>query len=255
VARRAALRPLILCYHAVSPAWDCDEAVTPAALERQVRSLLDRGLRPRTISELGSESRSEPTFAVTFDDAFASLGTHALGVLERLGVRATVYAPTNYVESGEPMRWGKLGRWAGTEHEAELRPLSWDGVRALAGAGWEVGSHTASHPHLTGLAPEEAEGELRASRAAVEEALQRPCASIAYPFGDYDERVAGRAKAAGYASGVTLRDGLRLPLPWPSDFEIPRQGVYRETGRAQFWLMTSRPVLRLRQAELKRARS
>ena len=240
--------PLVLCYHAVSSDWEGEEAIDPAALERQVRQLLDRGMRPRTISELasGNGEDSEPAFAVTFDDAFESLQTRALPVLERLGVRATVYAPTDYVDSGELMRWGKLDRWAGTLHESELRPLDWDGVRALAAAGWEVGSHTASHPHLPELDPEAADRELRSSRSAIEEALQRPCTSIAYPFGDFDERVLDQTRAGGYATGVTLLDGLRRPLPWPSDLEIPRQGVYRGTGQTQFRLMTSPLVLRLR---------
>ena len=246
MAPRAGSPPLVLCYHAVSPGWDCAEAVKPAVLERQVRNLLDRGLRPRTISELESGDASEAAFAITFDDAFESLQTHALSLLERLGVPATVYAPTNYVESGELMRWGKLGRWAGTPHEGELRPLSWDGVRALVAAGWEVGSHTASHPHLTELDAEAADRELRTSRSAVEEALQRPCASIAYPFGDHDAEVVRKAGDAGYRSGVTLLDGLRRPLPWLSELEIPRQGIYRGTGKAQFRLMTSPRVLRLR---------
>lgn len=246
MAPEAGPPPLVLCYHAVSPGWDCAEAIEPAVLEGQVRNLLDRGLRPRTISELLSPDSSEATFAITFDDAFESLQTHALPLLERLGVPATIYAPTNYVESGELMRWGKLGRWAGTPHEEELRPLSWDGVRALAAAGWEVGSHTASHPHLTELGPEEADRELRTSRSAVEEALQRPCESIAYPFGDYDAGVVRNAGDAGYASGVTLLDGIRRRLPWTSDLEIPRQGVYRGTGNAQFRLMTSPLLLRLR---------
>ena len=252
--RRAGPFPLVLCYHAVSPDWDCDEAIDPTALEGQVRHLLDRGLRPRTISDLDREdpeSPAAPAFAVTFDDAFESLQTRALPVLERLGVPATVYAPTDYVESGDLMRWGKLGRWKGTRHERELRPLTWDGVRALAAAGWEVGSHTASHPHLTELGPAEAERELQSSRGAIEQALQRSCTSIAYPFGEFDGQVVERAAAAGYATGVTLLDGLLRPLPWRSELEMPRQGVYRNTGHGQFRLMTSRLILGIRTARLR----
>ena len=243
--RTAGQPPLVLCYHAVSPTWESDEAIHPAALERQVRHLLERGMEPRTVSDLG-EHGGEGAFAITFDDAFDSLRTRALPLLERLGVPATVYAPASYVESGELMRWGKLERWAATDQESELRPLSWDGVRELARAGWEVGSHTSSHPRLTEIAPEDADRELRSSRSAIEEALGRPCTSIAYPFGDYDERLAGQARAAGYVTGVTLLDGLRRRLPWPNDLEIPRQGIYRGTGHMQFRLMTSPLVLRLR---------
>jgi peptidoglycan/xylan/chitin deacetylase (PgdA/CDA1 family) len=62
----------------------------------------------------------------------------------------------------------------------------------------EVGSHTLTHPDLRGLGDAELDAELRGSRAAVEELTGRPCRTFAYPFGLYDERVAGRVRAAGY---------------------------------------------------------
>jgi hypothetical protein len=39
-------RPLVLCYHAVSEHWEDPLAVTLAALERQLRTLLARRYRP-----------------------------------------------------------------------------------------------------------------------------------------------------------------------------------------------------------------
>src|SRR5690242_17980600 len=50
--RRADAMPdvLVLCYHAVSPVWPAALSVTPAALERQLGRLLDRGYRATTFA-------------------------------------------------------------------------------------------------------------------------------------------------------------------------------------------------------------
>ncbi len=50
-----------------------------------------------------------------------------------------------------------------------------------------------------------------------------PCLSVAYPYGDHDDRVVRAAREAGYALGVTIprRSEVPLPLAWP------RVGVYQ----------------------------
>ena len=55
---RAGVRPLVLCYHAVSETWHHELSVPPDVMERQLRLLLDRGYRPATAAEAvtGAES-------------------------------------------------------------------------------------------------------------------------------------------------------------------------------------------------------
>jgi peptidoglycan/xylan/chitin deacetylase (PgdA/CDA1 family) len=212
---------LALCYHAVSDDWSSHLAVATARFERQVRSLLDHGYRAVTFTDLVTAATDGRTFAVTFDDAYASVDRYASPILERLGVVATVFVPTDYVDAGEPATWRGMERWVGTAEESELELMRWDELRALAAAGWEIGSHTRSHARLTELAGAELDAELRGSRDVVEDRLQRACRSVAYPYGgfdtDVDRATARAAAAAGYDAGCTVPRRLWPPEPllWP----------------------------------------
>jgi peptidoglycan/xylan/chitin deacetylase (PgdA/CDA1 family) len=141
---------VVLCYHAVSPRWPADLSVTPEAFERQLRVLLARGYRGATfVDAVASPARK--TIVVTFDDAYLSVLELGKPILDRLGLPASVFVPTDYPGRDGPMTWPGIDQWLGGPHEAELRPMSWEQLGGLADAGWEIGSHTCSHPHLTQL--------------------------------------------------------------------------------------------------------
>ena len=236
---------LILCYHGVSEGWPSEAAIAPAALRRQLAHLLGRGYRALTLSAAIADPEPGKTLVVTFDDAHRSVAELAFPILTSLGVPATLFVPTDFADEQELMTWSTLGRWVGTEHEAELRCMGWDRIRELAGAGWEIGSHTCTHPDLTAISPAEAEGELRRSREECEARLQRACGSLAYPFGRCDAGVAELARSAGYGQAVTLGSRAFEPLRF-EPLELSRIGVYRSTGWAHFVLATSRATRRFR---------
>jgi peptidoglycan/xylan/chitin deacetylase (PgdA/CDA1 family) len=237
---------LILCYHAVSERWPWVGTVEPDVLSRQLRYALELGYRPRTLTAALREPAGTPTLVVSFDDAFASVLERGLPVLEDLGVPGTVFVPTEFAAEAAPMTWSTLARWIGTEHEPELLCMGWDQLRRLADAGWEVGSHTCSHPNLTAIGALDAAEELRRSRRACEDALQRSCPALAYPFGARDRTVVGLAEDAGYEVGVTLGERLWEALAAPSPLELARDGVYRSTRAARFRLAVSPALRRLR---------
>jgi len=237
---------LVLCYHAVSPTWPSPAAIAPQRLGSQLRYLLRRGYRPLTLSAALRERAPRKAMVVTFDDAYTSILRLGAPVLERLGVPATVFVPTDAAGEAGLMAWSELAQWAGGEHEPELRCMSWAELRDLSSRGWEVGSHTCSHPHLTELEGEPLANELRASRAACEEQLQVPCATLAYPFGSYDAKVMDAVAAAGYDAAVTLDEHLAAPLRGRGQLEVPREAIYRETGWVTFAAKTSRAVRRVR---------
>ena len=84
---------LVLCYHAVSPTWESALSVAPDALERQIEHLLRRGWRATTFTEAIVGARDRRAFAVTFDDAFATVRTYAAPVLRQFGVPARCSCP------------------------------------------------------------------------------------------------------------------------------------------------------------------
>jgi peptidoglycan/xylan/chitin deacetylase (PgdA/CDA1 family) len=238
---------LILCYHAVSRSWPTEFAIDPGRLEAQVRFLLRRGYRPATLSAAIEGEASGKTVVVTFDDAYRSVLREGLPVLERLGVPATVFVPSGFAASREPMAWAGMEDWVGTPFEPELACMSWNELRRLSGIGWEVGSHSRSHRDLTSLGEAELEDELRGSREDCEAELQRSCSALAYPYSAYDSRVKGAARAAGYSTATILDNHLAIPAgsrPVPggggSDpFELLRSGIYRGDGWLRFVAKTS----------------
>ncbi len=234
---------LILCYHAVSETWPADLSVSRSDLESQVRGKLRQGYRGVTLTDSQSADRPAKALVVTFDDGYLSTLTEAAAVLQPLGVPATLFVPTDYIGREAPMSWPGIEMWAAGPHREELRPLSWEQVRSLAAMGWEIGSHTCGHPHLTTLDDERLERELAGSRATIERELASPCETIAYPYGDVDDRVAAAARAAGYRLGVSL------PARWTDErdpLRLPRVGVYHGQGGAKLGLKTSATVRRLR---------
>lgn len=237
---------LILCYHAVSESWPSVVAVTPQALDRQVRRALRRGYRPATLAAALREPLGSRSLVVSFDDAFRSVLSSGLPVLERHGVPATLFVPTDFAAAGAPMTWSVLERWVGTEHERELLCMRWPEIARLAEAGWEIGSHTCSHPDLTELDPAAVERELRDSRAACEGELGRPCTTLAYPYGAHDPTVVQSARDAGYELAVTLGERLLEPIATVDPLLLPRDGVYRSTGRLHFELAVAPQARRLR---------
>ncbi len=213
---------VVLCYHGVSEAWPASTSVRPSDFEAQLESFVRAGYRGATLAEALVSPPTEKTLVVTFDDAHLSVWEQARGPMDRLGLPGTVYAPTDYVGSERPMGWDGYDVWLGTEHEAELACMSWEQLRQLAAAGWEVGSHTCSHPRLSRLRDEEIAAELERSRRICEEQTGRPCHSLAYPYSDYDERAVRAAAEAGYRFAVSVPRDPQPPLP----FEWPRLGVY-----------------------------
>lgn len=204
---------------------------------------------------LGSALREQPagrTLAISFDDALRSVLREAEPVLSRLGVPATVFVPTDYITTQEPIAWQGMERWLGTPHESELACMTWDELRGLRDLGWEVGSHTRSHPDLATLEDSEAAAELTESRRECEREIDRPCELLAYPFSSYDRRVKRLAKAGGYSAAVILDSRIAIPrrcvplLPDSDPFELVRTGVYRHDSWGRFLAKTSPAARRAR---------
>lgn len=227
---------VVLCYHGLSDTWPDDTAVGLADFTSQIEHFLRRGYRGTTFTEALTATPPPRTLVVTFDDANESVLRLGKPILERLGVPATVFVPTDYPDSGKPMGWAGIDRWHGGPHEPELECLGWEDLAGLVAHGWEIGSHTCSHPLLTEVDDARLARELSESKRVIEERLGTPCYSIAYPYGIADERVAGAVREAGYvvAATVPTETSAELLLRWP------RVGVYRGESARRVMLRARR---------------
>jgi peptidoglycan/xylan/chitin deacetylase (PgdA/CDA1 family) len=216
--------PLIACYHAVCSGWTGSSAVSESGLAAQLALLRRRGYTGLTFSEMERLRRQGElpprSVAITFDDGYASV-LRAREILAAAGYPATVFVVTQFAESGSPLQWPGIDHWLETEYAPEMQPLSWDALESLQEVGWEIGSHTVTHPRLPDLDDATLARELAESRRAITERAGA-CRVLAYPYGDADARVAAAAAAAGYDAACTLSISHRVD----ELFRRPRTGVY-----------------------------
>ena len=91
---------------------------------------------------------------------------------------------------------------------AEYGAINWRQAREMADAGVEIGSHTLTHPILTGLGDARLREEVAQSRDRIQNALGRKVETFCYPNGDYDLRTQREVARAGYRLAVTTDVGL-----------------------------------------------
>jgi peptidoglycan/xylan/chitin deacetylase (PgdA/CDA1 family) len=98
---------------------------------------------------------------------------------------------------------------------AAYSAINWGQAREMADAGVEIGSHTLTHPLLTGLCDERLREEVGQSRDRIQTALGRKVETFCYPNGDYDLRTRREISRAGYQLAVTTDFGLNNELDDP----------------------------------------
>jgi len=95
--------------------------------------------------------------------------------------------------------------------DGDFLPLTWDEIIEMKKNGIEFGSHTCSHPILSGLTKKEMEYEVAFSKAEIENKLQDSVISFCYPNGrtiDFNSDVISTVADSGYLAAVTTIAGL-----------------------------------------------
>ncbi|WP_320672839.1 polysaccharide deacetylase family protein [Patulibacter defluvii] len=216
-ARRA--RVPILMYHLVAEAkagtpypelW-----VPPARFREQIAALHGAGFTAITMNELwsawhdGGRLPRRPV-VLSFDDGDISQVMNAAPVLERLRWPGVLNLAVNHLgKDGLPM-WG---------------------ARRMLRQGWEIDSHTTTHPDLTTLGAEALRRELAGSRRLLKRKLGVDARFFCYPAGRNDTTVRAAVKAAGYAAATTVEPGLAAPGQDP--YLLPRIRVEPQTTGAR----------------------
>ena len=91
---------------------------------------------------------------------------------------------------------------------SERCALSWDEVRRLRKTGLvEFGSHSLTHPILSNCTDDIAREEICQSKYLLESKLNQPIIHFSYPNGNHSIRDRELLRAAGYATGRTVREG------------------------------------------------
>jgi peptidoglycan/xylan/chitin deacetylase (PgdA/CDA1 family) len=258
----------VLMYHRVvdppagqpRPTWN----VPPKLFEAQISGLLARGWLAWPLSQvIECHQRDLPiprkTFVVTFDDGYANNCTHALPILSRLGVPATVFLATAYLDSEQPFPsddWEAAGK-PGVSSDA-WRPLSTDECWHMLASGLiDIGAHTHTHGDFRGRASEMlADLEINLALLREKFGIVRPAFSLPYGTkndGFASNELASAARSAGVSCSLTTEATIVRPGDSPFDWgRIPaeehdtartlagRLGGWQEALRARFKVPSSR---------------
>ncbi len=218
-------RAVILAYHSISEGTGYAWAVSPAAFEAQMAHLAASGRSVISLTELVRRLQKgeslEGAVAITFDDAYLDNLEVALPVLKKHGFPATIFVPTDLL--GKPSKYG-IDRFT----SADATALSKEpGISLLP--------HSLTHPMLTRLSDAEAKREIEGSRDALADLAHDVQDCFSYPYGAYDERIAGFAREAGFHAAVAVRS--KDVVPGTDLFALPRYAVKEDTTLAAFRAM------------------
>jgi peptidoglycan/xylan/chitin deacetylase (PgdA/CDA1 family) len=228
--RNRSTQATFLCYHSVALEGPRFLTVSPQLFERQLDLLAQRGAVSGDVSALEAVAEGKairPSVFLTFDDGFRDNYETAMPILRERGLGAFVFVLPRLVDHGARLAWPEVAEDARL-HPTTMRSVTWPMLEEMKDAGWEVGSHTLTHPHLPRLDGSTLRDELWESRMTIKQRLGH-CDTLAYPFGEWDFRVAEAAAECGYRFAFSLPStaGQRDATP----HSIPRIGVdYRDSG-------------------------
>jgi peptidoglycan/xylan/chitin deacetylase (PgdA/CDA1 family) len=233
---------LILAYHGLgSYPRSLDPhnlMVAPARFSRQIRALRRRDYRFVSLAQVAGTiddgARPRGVCAVTFDDGTTDNLEVLAPLLGELAVPATVFACPGLLGHSHfamPAAAGVRLMDAGELRELASNPLI------------AIGSHTNEHADLSQASAQEAYNEMASSKMALEELLQSPIESFAYPKCGYSSECPDAARRAGYSVAVTCgaRGGWRR-------FELARESIDSLDREVGFALKSRRLFTPLRES-------
>src|SRR5437660_1375628 len=172
--------------------------VSPSLFRAQIAWLHRHGFTAVTLDRVVAAWAGRATLpahpvVLSFDDGYLGDATVARPVLARL-------------------------HWPGVLNLIVSRMRPGDGagltrrmVRSMVARGWEVDSHTITHPDLTTLAPGALLREVARSRVLLRRMFRVPVDGFCYPAGQYDAAVLRDVRHAGYRFATTELPGAATP--------------------------------------------
>lgn len=220
----------VLMYHGFTESGEHDRYVLPKrSFARQMRLLSLLRYRVIPVEELARGLREHKlvpsrTAVITIDDGYRDNLEIAQPILRRRGFAATIFLVS--AKLGGESDWSKRGASA-------WRPLlSVEQVKRMQAEGMSFGAHTRTHSRLPETAEEQLDSEVGGCRAELEQLLDEPVESFAYPYGGYDTRSVTAVARAGFQAACTVEPFLAGVGSDP--LEIPRIEVHGPDSTLRF---------------------
>ena len=190
----------ILMYHEIghnNNTW----SVSPEDFKQQMEFMKKNGYQTISLSELKegleqNKTTNRKKAVITFDDGRSGVYDYAYPLLSIYNYTATIFI---------------VAKWVGQKeipgHENYSGFLNWDQIKELANNGFEMGSHSLSHPRLVELSAEELKNELQNSKIILEQKIGKKIIHFAYPYGKYNSEVKTEV-LNHYSTAVTTKKGF-----------------------------------------------
>lgn len=206
----------VLMYHAVSDEiWSSigELFVSPSDMEAQLAYIVDNGYDAIWFEDLSHIEDYDKPVILTFDDGYEDNYTNLFPLLQKYGVKATIFVIASAPNNQQHMAT-----------EAQIREMSTSGLVSIQ-------SHTYTHPDLDGLGYDETQYELAQSKKIITRIAGKEPIVLCYPTGKYN----GYTLELGpqyYMFGIKMNGGLYNTSADP--FLVNRYYVARYTDLYTF---------------------
>lgn len=233
-------RPLrVLCYHSTSDQADDpalrDFCIPAEQLRGHIQLLKHAGFNFINASEClhfvrGNGGLPFRPVLLTFDDGYQDTLDVALPILKDEDISAIAFVVSQ--------RLGRTNDWDLPIGASQIKLLDAEGVQELVKGGVDIGSHSRTHIKLNRISVEDLSSEIGGAVMDLEAiGLGKPL-FLAYPYGEYNEKVKAAAQEAGIQAAFTVERGLVQPQQDP--YQLPRIEIFR---RDVGWRFLAKVVL------------
>ena len=235
----------VLMYHHVSPEPG-GVTVSPVVFEEQMAYLAKAGYQALAAAEFqsflaGQYKPAARSILITFDDGYLDNGVYAFPILERLGLRAVIFAVTGWIGDGATrLQPGNADQshpprvWSHRDCKAAIHAGNTDGIMLRSSdmeqmeASGVVEFHSHTHRHTrwdldhrnAGERDALVEEDLRLSRDTLRSRLGKSSEHLAWPWGHAEPSYGTLAARVGFKVLYTTRRGVNSA--GGSAQEVPR---------------------------------
>jgi peptidoglycan/xylan/chitin deacetylase (PgdA/CDA1 family) len=224
----------VLFYHRVA-----DDLATPWTISNRMFARQIEWLRSRfelvSLDEVQRRVRRganhRPAVSITFDDGYSENCREAIPLLVKEQIPCTYFVTLRNVLEGEPFSHDLiLGH--------SFAPNTTEQVRAMAGAGIEIGAHTYAHADLGSITDRRLlRLEIVEAGEAIAHLVGRPVRYFAFPYGSrasLSREAFQMAREAGYKAACSAYGGFNFP--GDDAFHIQRIPADQQMLRLKNWL-------------------
>lgn len=186
-------------------------------------SLIAKGSLTVDNYSLQSGSASSGVFpagmvSLTFDDGWISHYQNARPILQNAKLKGVFYVNSLPI----------LEEWDDYMNRTQ--------VLALQSAGFEIGSHTRTHPHLPQQTDSQLQQEIGGCITELSNMGITNVTTFAYPYGEKDTRVINAVKAAGHTAARGVQYGYNTPTTDKYNLLIQEVGVGTSLATIKGWI-------------------